>query len=155
MTDVGYTNLINTEGVKDDNVKNISGLSGDLTYYPEAKTLVFLFEVNNRMYSIDIMDISSDEVAECEMVFGIILSAWLKSSGYKQTAEDLEKEENITQYTQNSKSSSSSDEDDLGADTPLGTYEEAKKDAEALGQEHPYTREQHAQNVKDYKKNWD
>lgn len=85
MSDTGYTNLINTPGINNSDVRNISGISGTLNYYPEAKTLIFIFEANNKLYSIDVMFIEQNQVAEAEVAITILLSAWLKASGYQQT----------------------------------------------------------------------
>lgn len=85
MSDTGFNNIITNSDISVNSVKSIAGINGTLNYYAEAKTLVFIFEVNNKLYSIDIMDINQDQVTEAENAINILLTAWLQSSGYKQT----------------------------------------------------------------------
>lgn len=121
MSDTGYNTLINSQSTSnDDDVKNISGINGTLNYYPEAKTLVFLFEVNNKMYSIDVMFIEENQVDEAENAISILLSAWLKVSGYQQTVNYSQNDSNIKENSSNV--NTNNDNNTNSNDKP--TYEE-------------------------------
>jgi len=123
ISDSNYTNLINIPGV-DNDTKNISGITGTLNYYPEAKTLVFIFEANNQLYSIDVMLIEQNQVDEAEQAINTLLTAWLQASGYKQT-HTLEKSNNEPNINNHKDSTEKSSWDPLtGKGTP--SYDDYK-----------------------------